>query len=218
MSQNKQHQLVNGWIHRACRWLFTYYARIVYATYLRVIVKYQEALPTGSYLLVSNHQSHLDAIILGYLTKKSFNDVAFIAAKDYWYDHKSRRWLSNLFFNLIPISRHKSGGFTIRHTMEIVGQFTDNASRAVVILPEGTRSTNGKIKAFKPGAVALARECGLQIVPVYIHNSAKFWPKGKFLIKPGRMEVLVGKALNPNDLNGPEDLREVVLTLSKTYE
>lgn len=215
MSSSPKYRMANTLIHRTGRWLFSWYVKVVFNTYNQVKVHRTAALPEGAFILCSNHQSHLDAIILGYLGKGNYNRTAFIAAKDYWYDHWMRYHMSNLFFNLIPISRNQTSGFTIRQTIDMVKHFTADQKSCVIILPEGTRSVDGQIKAFKAGVITLAKECQLPIVPVYIHQSSRIWPKGSYYMRPGKLQVIAGKPILPEDLTTAADLREHIVTLSQ---
>ena len=51
--------------------------------------------------------------------------------------------------------------------------------KKILIFPEGTRSTDGELGQFKQGIGMLARKSGAPIIPAYIHNSNKAWPKGR---------------------------------------
>lgn len=214
MRNSARYKVPRSWLHQLGRICFSVYVKVVFRTYLRVKVHAAGALPAGSYILYSNHQSHLDAIILGYL-RGWYHHTAFIAAKDYWYDHQWRFRLSNLFFNLIPISRENGNGFSIRQTLDAVKEFTVDGSKAVIILPEGTRSKDGSIKTFKPGIVTLAKESELPVVPVYIQNSGRFWPKGSHFIRPGSLHVWVGKPILPEQITAADDLRTAIVSLSQ---
>jgi putative phosphoserine phosphatase/1-acylglycerol-3-phosphate O-acyltransferase len=63
--------------------------------------------------------------------------------------------------------------------------------RSVAIAPEGTRSRDGRIGEFKRGAFHLARESGVPIVPVVIHNALDALPSGGFVVRPAEVKVTV---------------------------
>lgn len=48
------------------------------------------------------------------------------------------------------------------------------------ILPEGSRSDDGRLRRFKPGFVHLALETGLPVVPVVLHGVHRLWPRKRF--------------------------------------
>lgn len=85
---------------------------------------------------------------------------------------------------------------------------------SVVIFPEGTRSRDGRLGAFKKGGFHLAVNSGAQIVPVAIRGSREVMPRGSLFIRPGVVEFEIGVPI-PTEGLGPEDreaLREKVRT------
>ncbi|HRG97103.1 MAG TPA: lysophospholipid acyltransferase family protein [Polyangiaceae bacterium] len=66
------------------------------------------------------------------------------------------------------------------------------------ILPEGTRSRDGKLRPFKTGFVHLAIATGLPVVPVVVHGADRIWPKG-FTFHKGELPIEV---LPPIDTSG----------------
>ena len=62
----------------------------------------------------------------------------------------------------------------------------------LVLFPEGTRSPDGRLQAFKKGAFVLAITAGVPIVPLGIAGSRHVMPKGSFRIRPGEIRIRVG--------------------------
>ncbi len=86
--------------------------------------------------------------------------------------------------------------------------------RSVVIYPEGTRSADGMISQFRTGAVRLARDCGVPVVPVALLGTRDVLPKnGRF--RPTPMRVRLGEPLDPGSLTGAA-LREHVVALRES--
>jgi 1-acyl-sn-glycerol-3-phosphate acyltransferase len=65
-----------------------------------------------------------------------------------------------------------------------------NAGISVIFFPEGTRTRDGRLQAFKPGGFAVAVEAGVPVVPVTIKGSRTLWPPGGLDIRPGVVEVV----------------------------
>jgi 1-acyl-sn-glycerol-3-phosphate acyltransferase len=63
------------------------------------------------------------------------------------------------------------------------------AGHAVMIFPEGGRSPDGAVRAFRPGAFRLAATLGVPILPVSIAGGHACWPPGQILPRPGRITV-----------------------------
>ena len=65
------------------------------------------------------------------------------------------------------------------------------AGRSVVIAPEGTRSRDGTLGKFKRGAFHLARQAGVPIVPIVIHNAQDALPGASMVVRPAEVKVTV---------------------------
>ena len=62
--------------------------------------------------------------------------------------------------------------------------------------PEGTRSEDGHIKAFKQGTFHLAIKSGVPIIPVSIIGSGRIMPKRSLRIQPGQIKMVIGKPVD----------------------
>jgi 1-acyl-sn-glycerol-3-phosphate acyltransferase len=69
------------------------------------------------------------------------------------------------------------------------------AGISVVVFPEGTRSTDGKLLRFKKGGFMLAVQANTKIVPVTINGSRNLLPSGAWRLCSGSIEVLVDKPI-----------------------
>jgi len=59
---------------------------------------------------------------------------------------------------------------------------------SLMIFPEGTRSADGRLKAFKPGAFTLAKQCRVPILPIVVEGTAEALPKHGFVLR-GRHRI-----------------------------
>jgi 1-acyl-sn-glycerol-3-phosphate acyltransferase len=78
----------------------------------------------------------------------------------------------------------------------------------VIMFPEGTRINRGQQGVYKSGASRLAVATGVPIVPIAA-SSAKCWPRKSYLIKPGLIEVSIGKPISSTGREADELMREV---------
>ena len=76
-------------------------------------------------------------------------------------------------------------------TMDNVARFVVKNGLSLWIWPEGTRSRDGQLQAFKKGFVHAALATKLPILPVVVHNAAKVWPRGPLRFNPGPVHVEV---------------------------
>jgi len=129
--------------------------------------------PKETYLMVSNHQSGADIIVLfllwahfKWVAKRSLFFYPFIG----W-----TMWLNRY----IAIERGK--GSSMRKMM-LDAASTLKQGTSVMIFPEGTRSKDGNLQPFKTGAFHLALDNQRPILPIAIHGTSKAIRKGGFLI------------------------------------
>jgi 1-acyl-sn-glycerol-3-phosphate acyltransferase len=78
----------------------------------------------------------------------------------------------------------------------------------VIMFPEGTRAARGKQGTYKSGGTRLAVDTGRPVVPIAV-NSAVCWPRKSFLVRPGVVDVSIGKPIASTGRQPDELMREV---------
>jgi 1-acyl-sn-glycerol-3-phosphate acyltransferase len=116
------------------------------------------------YVVVINHQSMIDIMML-YLVPMVFR---WVSKREVYRIPFFGRFL--MFHGDIAIDR-KQGSKAMRKVME-QGKMWLGRGVSVAIFPEGTRSKDGEIHRFKAGAFALAKDAGVNILPVIMEGSA----------------------------------------------
>ena len=160
-----------------------------------------------AYVVVANHSSHADtAALLAALPPAS--RPVFAAAADYWFDVPVRRAAASGLAGILPVRRGEGGAYA---ALLAAAQPALAAGRAVVVYPEGTRSTDGQVGEFHSGAVRLAADCGVALVPVAVLGTREVLPKhGR--VRSAPMEVRIG-APRAADTTDAGRLRADVLDL-----
>ncbi|MBA8793768.1 1-acyl-sn-glycerol-3-phosphate acyltransferase [Friedmanniella endophytica] len=146
------------------------------------------------YVVVSNHSSHLDApLVMGAWPRQQSRYLAANAAADYFFDVTWRKALTALFFNAFPVDR--TG---LRGRGGMATKLLDDGV-PLVIFPEGTRSKDGQLGRFTPGAAALCVSRNVPCVPVALVGAYEAMPKGTNWPRRGRPPVTVniGAPLRP---------------------
>jgi 1-acyl-sn-glycerol-3-phosphate acyltransferase len=140
----------------------------------------------GPVVFVANHSSHLDApLILCSLPERWRRRTAVGAAADYFFDVWWRAAGTALVFNAFPVER--SGGRRLSDTpWRLLRE-----GWSIVVFPEGTRSRDGWVGRFRPGAARLCAEAGVPAVPVAIRGSFAAMPRGRGWPVPGRYPISV---------------------------
>jgi 1-acyl-sn-glycerol-3-phosphate acyltransferase len=78
----------------------------------------------------------------------------------------------------------------------------------VIMFPEGTRIARGQQGQYKAGASRLAITTGTPIVPIAV-ASARCWPRKSFLLRPGTIDISIGKPIAVAGREPDELMREV---------
>lgn len=141
----------------------------------------------GSVLYVCNHQSNFDIpLTISYLPKTK----GFIAKIELLKMPFVRDWMKHMkciFMDRSDIRQQVKG---ISQGVQFLKE-----GQSMVIFPEGTRSPDGEVKAFKPGGLKLATKSGVSIVPVTIRNSKSIMKKGSLIIKPANVEIIISEPI-----------------------
>lgn len=78
----------------------------------------------------------------------------------------------------------------------------------VIMFPEGTRTPRGAQGVYKTGATRLAIAAGVPVVPIAV-TSARCWPRKSFLLRPGVIDISIGRPIPATGRDPDELMREV---------
>ena len=187
----------NPFYTKYTRKVFEGFARLVFKYYCPLEVVGRNNLPEGSFILCSNHASHMDSIALMAASSRRFDQFGLLAASDYFFRNPLVYRCFSSIVNLIPISR-TPGAESLHNTIALCHRFVETGTRHLIVFPEGTRSRTGSIGPFKPGVGRLSAELGLPIVPAYIHGTGDAMPKGRFFPTHKRVAVRIGAPIYPH--------------------
>ena len=151
---------------------------------MRVQVEGREHVdPHQSYVLVSNHQSQCDILVLyGWLgidfkwvMKQELRRVLGIGV--------ACERLGHIFIDRFD---HASALATLESAKT---KIVDGTS--VIFFPEGTRSRDGKLRPFKKGAFRMAIDLGLPILPLTVTGTRDLLPTGTRDLMPGSVRLII---------------------------
>ncbi len=91
-----------------------------------------------------------------------------------------------------PVERDATDRAALRLAEDLLNQ-----GEPLVIFPEATRFEGPVVQPLKQGAAFLAARAGVPVVPVGFGGAARAWPKGKKLIRPYKMVIIIGKPIFP---------------------
>lgn len=160
---------------RRQRWFYQFFestARLAMIVFYRWhSVGRQNVPPSGPLLVVANHQSYLDSTCVGCgLTPR----VAVHVARSGLYKRGFFSWLIARL-NTIPI-RSEGGDGDTGAMKEIIRRLAEG--NCVILFPEGSRSEDGRMAAFKPGVALIIKRAGCPVLPAAIEGAFDAWPRG----------------------------------------
>jgi 1-acyl-sn-glycerol-3-phosphate acyltransferase len=142
----------------------------------------------GPLLIIANHTSHFDTVIVLYtITNRIRDKTAVVAAADRMYRERIKGMLHSLRYNAFPITR--GGG---REALSY-SQWLTSRGWSLLIFPEGKRSRTGELMPFKGGTAILALGQNIPVLPIYIQGASDILPPGSPVSKPAPVLVRVGK-------------------------
>ncbi len=150
-------------------------------------------------LIISNHASHIDAVsITASIPFRYWMDLYISAAKDYWFKNSLFTFFSKHCLGAIPIDRKDKKGEAIKLCTNLL---TNLDHIWLIMFPEGTRSPDGYVHAFKRGVSVFSQRTNTPVLFLYIEGNAKLFPKGAALPKPGVLKIHVGPVVEPADIS-----------------
>jgi len=153
--------------------------------------KVMERLPeSGGVLVLSSHQSHLDPLLLGLATNRRLSSLA-----------RSSLFKFGPFGNAIaalgavPIDRSASSVTAMRTVIQRLRK-----GAAVIVFPEGTRTSTGQLGEMKKGFALLAKRAAVPIAPVAIVGAYECWPRFHMFPRPGRIRLHFGTVITADEV------------------
>jgi 1-acyl-sn-glycerol-3-phosphate acyltransferase len=141
---------------------------------------------TGPVLVVSNHQSNLDPVLVGLASPRQLKYLARVGL----FFFPLNLWIRAL--GAVPIDREKGALAGIRKTLELLKQ-----NNAVLVFPEGSRTPDGELHEMLPGFCLLARKSRATIVPAAIDGAFAALPRGSFLVRPHAISLAFEAPITP---------------------
>jgi 1-acyl-sn-glycerol-3-phosphate acyltransferase len=158
---------------------------------------------TGPLLVVSNHQSHLDPVLIAIACPRQIGALAraslFVGPFG---------WLIRSF-GAVPVERGSATG-GIRALLGML-----RAGGGAIVFPEGTRTCDGKLQPFQSGFAAIARRGGATIVPTRIEGAFVALPRGATFPRPWPISLTFSEPITPDEIARLSDEELVALTAAR---
>jgi len=178
-------------------------ARVLFTLFFRIRVIHRERLPAqGGVLVVSNHQSYLDPVLVAVGMPRPFHPMA---RESLFRFLPFALFIRSLY--AFPVRRASADLGAIREAMRRL-----KGGAVVLMFPEGTRTRNGSIAPLQAGPITIAGRAGVPVVPAVIDGAFEAWPRTCWLPRPHVVRVAFGEPLSPDELasGDPESLVKVL--------
>ncbi len=164
----------------------------------------------GPALLATNHNSHLDTMVLMSLYPLSMiHKVRPVAAADYFLKHKALAWFSLNIIGIIPLERKNAKDFD-RFFNDCINAL-DNDD-ILIFFPEGSRGKPEQLSPPKKGLYYLRhKRPDTPVIPVVMHGLGRALPRGEALFVPFNCDIIVGEPLSIT--NNSDELVENLLNI-----
>jgi 1-acyl-sn-glycerol-3-phosphate acyltransferase len=153
---------------------------------LKFIVEGREHIPPGNHIVMSNHTSAWETVVLFLLFPPHV-----------WVLKRELLWIPFVGWGLKllrPIAINRGEGHRAVNQVIEQGKARLADGLWIVIFPEGTRVVAGATPKFGVSGALLAVAAGKSVVPLS-HNAGTFWPRRGFLKKPGTIRVVIGEPI-----------------------
>jgi 1-acyl-sn-glycerol-3-phosphate acyltransferase len=168
----------------------------------------------GPAIIIANHNSHLDTLtIMSQMPLRALWHVRPVAAADH-FGKGVRGHIARVVLRAILIERHSNRG--VKALDPVLSALDEK--QIIVFYPEGSRGEAEVLAQFKHGIAHLVEaRPDVPLIPVYLHNMGKCFPKGSWLFVPFNCEMIVGAQADLTGLAAqliPEHLRHLIEDLA----
>jgi 1-acyl-sn-glycerol-3-phosphate acyltransferase len=162
----------------------------------------------GGVLLVANHQSYLDPLLIGVRVSRP---LSYVCKSELFSNRHFGRFLT--FLNAFPLRQGAGDIGAIKETIARVKE-----GRALALFPEGSRTPNGQMLPILGGVGLIVRRAQVPVVPVAIEGAFAAWPLFKSMFRRWRIHVVYGPPMDLSGVKGEEIVRQIENTLNVMFE
>lgn len=157
-------------------------SKLIFKLYFKLAAKGVDNIPEGPCIIAPNHQSFLDGLfVMSFMKLRTIKNTYFYAKEQH---------IKRPFFKFLANHHHViiMDMSDLKNSIQKMGEALKK-EKNLIIFPEGTRTTSGKLGEFKKTFAILSAELGVPIVPVSIKGAFDAMPKGSILPRPRRVQV-----------------------------
>jgi long-chain acyl-CoA synthetase len=194
------------------------FSRLICVAVLRLAYRLRaeglEHVPsTGPIILVANHTSYFDAFIVATaLPIPIARQVFYLGLEEFFRNPILARWAQGV--HVIPIDMNNHLVRALQASARVLRE-----RKMLCLFPEGERSIDGSVRAFRKGVGILIAELGIPVLPAYITGAFEAWPRGRTFPTLHPLHVRFGPVIPSEELlagpgpRGADDAETVALRL-----
>ncbi|HSZ59069.1 MAG TPA: lysophospholipid acyltransferase family protein [Tepidisphaeraceae bacterium] len=201
-----------GLIDTALHVLWWRIVRIYLVLAHRLCVEGWERLPPEPpFILVSNHQSHLDALVLAAMLPWQNRIRTYpIAAMDTFFESPLTAAFAASTINALPMQRGKAAV----HALDDLRTRLIEERCIYILFPEGTRSRDGTMAPFKPGVGMFLAGTDVPVIPCHLHGTFEALPPKRRVPRPTPIRLKIGEPMRFQDVpRGREGWTQIAAAL-----
>lgn len=189
--RHRSYQRESGLVANVARFAWWSMMRASLKLLHRLEVHGRENLPESpSFVLVANHASHLDAMVLGATLPLNLRDQLFpLAAGDVFFHTPALAAFSATVLNALPVWRKKVGAHAIQ---QLRTRLVEEPS-IYILFPEGGRTRDGSMRPFKSGIGMITAGTHVPVVPCRLDGTFEAFPPESFIPRLHKVSVHIGE-------------------------
>lgn len=160
----------------------------------------------GGALVLCTHQSTLDPVLVGL----SYNGRLNYLARRTLFKNRLFSWLITTL-DAIEVDRDRSGLSGLKETLKRLKR-----GEKVLIFPEGTRSSDGKLQPLKRGFISVARRSSVPLIPIAVDGAFQSLQRGAKLPRQYPLHLAVGQVMSAQEVSQLSD-EELLAALEKRF-
>jgi len=167
--------------------------------YHRLEVRGREHLPPEpSFIVVANHGSHADTLVIGSVLPLRLRDKLFpLAAGDVFFETPAVAAFSALVLNALPVWRKNCGAHGLA---ELRNRLTEEPC-IYILFPEGKRTRSGVMNRFRSGIGMLVAGTPVPVVPCFLKGTYEACPPHRIIPRPVKISVRLGRPMSFSHLD-----------------
>lgn len=200
-NNEKRSLFLNGLIHKCARFVMIKHGipGVPFRSKLNGEINFN-----NPYLVICNHQSHLDLMCQLIFSPK----MVFLTNDWVW---------NNPFYGvLIRNAEYYPVTMGIDNLLPKLKSLVDRGY-SIAVFPEGTRSADCKINRFHQGAFYIAQQLGIDVLPMYLYGTGKVLPKKTYLLNKWPIYIEVGEPVNTTELMELGSLKQQASWFRQSY-